>query len=138
MTITTEINEQNRLDITGRTGYLRLPEGRPPTHPGEMLLEEFLKPLGVSQRQLADAIDCPYRQINDIVNERRQITPTIALRLARYIGPSVGFWMNCQLAWDLYHAIQSDAAVLNAIEPLPRPDLPELLQLAGLEEQDCE
>ena len=138
MTITTEINKQNLLDITGRAGYLRLPEGRAPTHPGKMLLVEFLQPLGVSQKQLAEAIHLPYRHVNEIIKERRRLTPLIALRLARYIGPSVGFWMNCQLAWDLYHALQTDATVLNQIQPLPRPDLPELLKLAGLEEEDAE
>ena len=73
-------------------GYLgMIPDGGPPTSPGEMLLEEFLKPLGISQRQLADAIGLPYRQVNGIINERRQVTPAIALRLTRYIGMTVGF-----------------------------------------------
>ena len=105
-------------------GYVgTVPECRPPTSPGEMLLEEFLKPLGISQRQLARAIRLPYRQVNDIVNERRRLTPAIALRLTRYIGMSVGFWMNLQLAWDLYHAAQGEAEILSEIEPFPRPDL---------------
>ena len=136
MTITSDINDQNVLDITGRAGYLRLAEGAPPTHPGEMLQEEFLKPLGVSEKQLADAIHIPEGQVKEIVEERVRLSPTIALRLARYMGPSVGFWMNCQLAWDLYHALKADEETLNAIEPLPRPDLPELKKLAGLEEKD--
>lgn len=113
-----------------RLGYLgMIPDGGPPTHPGEMLLEEFLKPLGISQRQLARALRLSYRQVNDIVNERRQITPAIALRLTRYIGMSVGFWMNLQMAWDLYHAAQSEAEILGEIEPFPRPDLTELTEL---------
>jgi addiction module HigA family antidote len=102
-----------------------------------MILEEFLKPLGVSQRQLAGAIQVPYRQVNEIINARRPVTPTIALRLTRHLGMSVGFWMNLQLRWDLYHAIKADEEVLNAIEPLPRPDMPELLKLAGIEEQSA-
>ena len=115
-------------------GYVgAVPECRPPTSPGEMLLEEFLKPLGISQRQLAHAIRLPYRQVNDIVNERRQITPSIALRLTRYIGMSVGFWMNLQLAWDLYHAAQGEAEILSEIEPFPRPDL---LEPDRIQEQD--
>lgn len=115
-------------------GYVgAIPECRPPTSPGEMLLEEFLKPLGISQRQLAHAIRLPYRQVNDIVNERRPVTPTIALRLTRYIGMSVGFWMNLQLAWDLYHAAQDEAEILSEIEPFPRPDL---LEPDRIQEQD--
>lgn len=107
-----------------RLGYLgMIPDGGPPTSPGEMLLEEFLKPLGISQRQLARDIRLPYRQVNEIVNERRAVTPAIALRLTRYIGMSVGFWMNLQLAWDLYHAAQGEAETLSEIQPFPRPDL---------------
>jgi addiction module HigA family antidote len=107
-------------------GYVgAVPECRPPTSPGEMLLEEFLKPLGISQRQLARDIRLPYRHVNDIINERRRVTPTIALRLTRYLGMSVGFWMNLQLAWDLYHAAVEEAEILGEIEPFPRPDLQE-------------
>ncbi len=107
-----------------RLGYLgMIPDGGPPTSPGEMLLEEFLKPLGISQRQLARDISLPYRQVNEIVNERRAVTPAIALRLTRYIGMSVGFWMNLQMAWDLYHAAQQEAQTLSQIQPFPRPDL---------------
>ena len=105
-------------------GYVgAVPEFRPPTSPGEMLLEEFLKPLGISQRQLARDIRLPYRQVNDIVNERRRVTPAIALRLTRYIGMSVGFWMNLQLSWDVYHAAQREAQILSEIQPFPRLDL---------------
>ena len=105
-------------------GYVgAVPQYGPPTSPGEMLLEEFLKPLGISQRQLARAIRLPYRQVNGIVNERQRITPAIALRLTRYIGMSVGFWMNLQMAWDLYHTAQREAETLSSIEPFPRPDL---------------
>ena len=118
-------------------GYLgAIPTARPPTHPGEMLLEEFLKPLGISQRKLADAIYLPYRQVNEIVNERRPVTLAIALRLTRYLGMSVGFWMNLQMAWDLYYAAQSEAETLSEIEPFPRPDLPELMEPAGLTDED--
>lgn len=104
-------------------GYTNVPDGGPPTHPGEMLIEEFLKPLGISQRQLAGAIRLPYRQVNNIIRERRPVTPVVALRLTRYLGMSVGFWMNLQLAWDLYHAARNEAEILSDIEPFPRPDL---------------
>ena len=62
---------------------VRIPTNRPPTHPGEMLLEEFLNPMSLTQRELADAIHVPYQRINDIINGRRGITPSIALRLAK-------------------------------------------------------
>lgn len=94
---------------------VRTPTHRPPTHPGEMLLEEFLKPMNLTQRELADAIHVPYQRVNDLINERRGITPSTALRLARFFGMSAGFWMNLQLRWDLYWTEQSEAADINKI-----------------------
>lgn len=88
---------------------------RPPTHPGEMLLEEFLKPMNISQRELADGIRVPYQRINEIINQRRGITPATALRLARFFGMSAQFWMNLQLRWDLYHAQQTEQETLKRI-----------------------
>ena|SRR5687768_17098678 len=99
---------------------MRIPTHRPPTHPGEMLLEEFLKPLGLTQRELADAIDVPFQRVNEIVNQRRGITPSTAVRLAQFFGMSSEFWMNLQTGWDLYHAQKSDAAVLKRIRPYQR------------------
>ncbi len=85
---------------------VRIPTNRAPTHPGEMLLEEFLKPLGITQRVLAEAIGMPYQRVNEIVNQQRGITPSTALRLSRYFGTSSGFWMNGQIRWDLYQTQQ--------------------------------
>ena len=133
MTITHKTNDLQQI-----IGRIRVPTDSPPTHPGVMLQEEFLKPLGVSQKQLAEAIRVPYRQINEIINGQRPVTPSIALRLAKYIGMSMTFWMNLQLSWDIYFVLESDEDILNTIEPLPRPDLPDLLKLAGLEEEDNE
>ena len=96
---------------------VRIPTHRTPTHPGEMLLEEFLIPLELTQRKLATAIHVPYQRINDLVNGRRGITPSTALRLARYFKVSAAFWLNLQLRWDLYHAGQKEAEVLDAIQP---------------------
>ena len=96
---------------------VRVPTNRVPTHPGEMLLEEFLNPMGLSQRDLADSIHVPYQRINEIVNGRRGVTPSTALRLAKYFGTSAGFWMNLQLRWDLYHAQKSEAGSLEIIQP---------------------
>jgi antitoxin HigA-1 len=96
---------------------MSIPVHRVPTHPGEMLLEEFLLPMEITQRSLATAIHVPYQRINEIVNGRRGITPSTALRLAKYFEMSAGFWLTLQLRWDLYHAQQSEAETLQAIEP---------------------
>lgn len=94
---------------------IRVPTHREPTHPGEMLLEEFLKPMGLSQQQLARAIRVPYQRVNELINRRRGITPGTALRLAKFFGNSPGFWMNLQLRWDLYRAQGEEATVLRRI-----------------------
>jgi antitoxin HigA-1 len=96
---------------------VRIPTHREPTHPGEMLLEEFLNPMGLTQRELADAIHVPYQRINEIINKRRGITPSTALRLAKFLGMTAGFWMNLQLRWDLYQAQKDEKRVLDTIQP---------------------
>jgi antitoxin HigA-1 len=96
---------------------VRVPTNRIPTHPGEMLLEEFLTPLGITQKDLADNIEVPYQRINEIVNGRRGITPSTALRLAKFFDMSPDFWMNLQLRWDLYFARQDENKVLKRIQP---------------------
>jgi addiction module HigA family antidote len=73
----------------------------PPIHPGEILLEEYLKPLGISQYRLAKGISVPPRRINEIVHGKRSITADTALRLARYFGTSERFWLNLQTHYDL-------------------------------------
>ena len=94
---------------------VRVPTHREPTHPGEMLLEEFLKPMSLSQRDLAGAIHVPYQRVNELVNRRRGITPSTALRLAKFFGNSASFWLNLQLRWDLYHARRSESDELRKI-----------------------
>jgi len=96
---------------------VRIPSHRAPTHAGEMLLEEFLVPMGMTQRELAAAIRVPYQRVNDIVNGRRGITPSTALRLAKFFGTSPDFWMNLQLRRDLYFARQEEKTVLEQIQP---------------------
>lgn len=98
---------------------IRIPTHRAPTHPGEMLLEEFLNPMGLTQRDLAEAINVPYQRVNEIINGRRGITPSTALRLAKYFGLSPDFWMNIQLRWELYFAKKSEADNLKKIKPIP-------------------
>jgi addiction module HigA family antidote len=97
---------------------IRIPTQRAPTHPGEMLLEEFLKPMGLTQRELANSIHVPYQRINEIINGRRGVTPSTALRLSKYFRISPDFWMNLQLRWDLYFAQQSEANALKYIKPV--------------------
>ena len=96
---------------------VRVPTSRTPTHPGEMLLQEFLNPIGLTQRELADNIRVPYQRVNDLVNGRRGITPSTALRLAKFFNMSADFWMNLQLRWDLYFAQQDESNVLETIHP---------------------
>lgn len=95
---------------------IRIPTDRQPTHPGEMLLEEFLSPMGLTQRELAEAIHVPYQRVNEIVNRRRGITPATALRLAKFFGVSADFWLNLQLRWDLYQAQLAEDRVLETIQ----------------------
>lgn len=97
---------------------MNIPTHRAPTHPGEMLLSEFLEPMGISQKMLADAIHVPYQRVNEIINQKRGITPATALRLAKYFGTSADFWLNLQIRWDLYRSIQSEAKEIAAIQPL--------------------
>ncbi|HEX7540919.1 MAG TPA: HigA family addiction module antitoxin [Anaerolineales bacterium] len=96
---------------------IRIPTHRTPTHPGEMLLEEFLIPMDITQRALANAIHVPYQRVNDLVNGRRGVTPSTALRLAKFFGNSPDFWMNLQLRWDLFFAQQSETKVIETILP---------------------
>jgi antitoxin HigA-1 len=96
---------------------LRIPTTQAPTSPGEMLLEEFLIPMGITQQELADGIMVPFQRVNDIVHGRRGISPSTALRLARFFGNSVEFWMNLQLALDVYEAEHKEQDTLNQIRP---------------------
>lgn len=95
---------------------VRIPTDRSPTHPGEMLLTEFLEPMGLTQKQLADGIHVPYQRINEIVNGKRGITPSTALRLAKFFGVSSDFWLNLQLRWDVYHVQQQEGESIDRIE----------------------
>jgi addiction module HigA family antidote len=97
----------------------RLPVHRPPTHPGEMLLEEFLKPLGLTQTEFAARLGVSYPRMNEIVRGKRSLTPDTALRLARVLGMSAAFWLGLQQDWDLWHAARSKAAEeIARLEPL--------------------
>jgi addiction module HigA family antidote len=85
-----------------------------------MLLEEFLKPLGMTQTELAQRIGVSYPRINELIHGKRGVTPDTALRFERLFGMEAQFWLNLQLAWDLYHAMHSPAArEIQKIERLP-------------------
>ena len=89
-----------------------------PTHPGEILLEEFLQPLEISQYRLAKGISVPPRRINEIVHGKRRITADTALRLARYFGTTDRFWLNLQTRYDLDIEKDHLGAALDQIHPL--------------------
>ena len=90
----------------------------PPIHPGEILAEEFLTPLGITQHRLAVAIGVSPRRINEIVHGKRGITADTALRLARYFGSSDQFWMNLQARFDLESQRDRLSDALDEIRPL--------------------
>jgi len=79
-------------------------------------LEEFLAPMGLTQRDLADGIRVPYQRVNELINGRRGITPSTAVRLAKFFGTTPDLWMNLQLRWDLYHAQEAEAGDLERIK----------------------
>lgn len=89
-----------------------------PIHPGEILNEEFLKPMKISQSRLARAIDVPHRRINEIVLAKRNITPDTAMRLAAYFGTSAELWMNLQTTYDLRWLQKREGTKYRKIEPL--------------------
>ena len=97
----------------------RLPKNRPPTHPGEMLLEEFLKPLGISQSAFAVRLGVSFARLNEIIRGKRSVTSDTALRLARVLGMSAEFWLGLQQDWDIWHAMRTDLAKeISKLEPL--------------------
>ena len=96
---------------------MRVPTHRPPTHPGEMLLEEFLVPLGLSPQALANSLQVPAAKVEAVISGQQGLTPGLALRLAKYFAMSADFWLTLQLRWDLYQAQQEEAEVLAQIHP---------------------
>jgi antitoxin HigA-1 len=85
----------------------RVPKNRPPTHPGEMLIEEFLKPLKLTQVELAERLGVSYPRVNELIHQKRGVTPDTALRLEQLFGMEAQFWLSLQLAWDLYQVSHS-------------------------------
>jgi addiction module HigA family antidote len=97
----------------------RLPTNAPPTHPGEMLLEEFLRPLGITQSAFASRLGVSFPRLNEIINRKRAVTPDAALRLARVTGMGAEFWLGLQQDWDLWHALRTrEAREIAKLKPL--------------------
>ncbi|SLM28380.1 Plasmid maintenance system antidote protein, XRE family [Desulfamplus magnetovallimortis] len=97
----------------------KLPKHRPPTHPGEMLLEEFVKPLKITQTELAQKLGVSYPRLNQIIKGYRSVTPDTALRLSQVVGMSADFWLGLQQDWDLWHAINSSKFIeIKKLQPI--------------------
>jgi addiction module HigA family antidote len=88
-----------------------LPKKRPPTHPGEMLLKEFLEPLGMTQKAFASHLGWTYARLNEVINGRRQVSADSALALGEALKTGPEFWLNLQRDWDLWYAIDSHRKV---------------------------
>lgn len=105
--------------ITENNVGRRLPKNRPPTHPGVMLLEEFVKPLELTQTGLAQSLGVSYPRLNEIIKGRRSVTPDTALRLSHVLGMSADFWLGLQQDWDLWHAMNGPKAVeIKRLKPI--------------------
>jgi len=116
---TTTKRRQRRGELSAFPVTRRLPSKRPPTHPGEMLLEEFLKPFGISQSAFAVRLGVSFPRLNEIIRGKRSVTSDTALRLAHVLGMSADFWLGLQQDWDLWHALRSKhAAAIARLEPL--------------------
>ena len=91
---------------------------RPPTTPGEMLREEFLEPMGLTQQQLADGIRVSYQRVNELINNKRGITTSTALRFAKYFNTTPDFWLNLQRANDIHRVLKKEAEQIDKIQPI--------------------
>ena len=106
---------------TGAVVGRRLPRNHPPAHPGEVLFEEFVRPLELTQAELARRLGVSYPRLNEIVKCRRSVTPDTALRLSRVLGMSADFWLGLQQDWDLWHAMNSpEAKQIKRLKPILR------------------
>ncbi|MDQ1548200.1 MAG: antitoxin HigA [Actinomycetota bacterium] len=111
--------EGTQLTPSNATRYaFRVRDSHEPIHPGEILLDEFLNPMGITQYRLAQTIFVPARRINEIVHGKRAISPDTALRLSRALGTSDRFWMNLQSRYDLDIAVAQHHEEFDQIKPL--------------------
>jgi addiction module HigA family antidote len=91
---------------------------RKPAHPGEIIREEFLEPLGISQTELADSLAIPFKTINKLINEKRNLNSELALKLSRYFGTSVELWLNLQNQYDIYFILKNRGKEIKKVHPL--------------------
>lgn len=127
--LTESVEEGGRI-LRGETAPSRIfrPSGRPPTHPGAILLHDFLEPIGMTRTALASRLGVSPGRIHDIVNGKRRLTADTALRLARFFRTTPEFWLNGQRNWDLWQANRRlPAGELSAIEPLGEEEVHLLL-----------
>ena len=101
-----------------RGGGHRLPRRRPPTHPGEMLREDFIPDYGLTTATLAESLGVSRQTINELLRERRAVTPAMALRLSRLFGNTPEFWLNAQRSYDLWQVKKSYRKDIKKIKPL--------------------
>lgn len=100
-------------------GYEMTIIGRRPTHPGEMLREEFMPDFGLTVAELAKRVGVSRQSINELVHERRAVSPDMALRLGRLFGTSAQYWLNMQRNIDLWESLELNRESIEQVEPLP-------------------
>jgi len=93
-----------------------LPKNRPPTHPGEMLLKEFIEPMGLTQKTFAKHLGWTYARLNEIINSKRGVSAESALALSDALGMPPEFWLNLQRNWDLWHAMKSHKTISTIVD----------------------
>ncbi|MFC1799310.1 HigA family addiction module antitoxin [Candidatus Eisenbacteria bacterium] len=117
--ITTRSHSKVKDVSLSYTTKRRLPRHRPPTHPGDMIREEFLVPLEMTQTELASRLGVSFPRLNEVIRGKRGVTPDTALRLERVLGMPAEFWLGLQQDWDLWHAMRgTKAAEIARLEPL--------------------
>ena len=93
-----------------------LPKNRPPTHPGEMLLKEFLEPMDLTQKAFAEHLHWTYARLNEIINGKRGVSAESALAFSDALGTTPEFWLSLQHNWDLWHAIKSHKTITSLLD----------------------
>ena len=91
---------------------------RPYTHPGEILLEEFVKPYGLTQKELCENLGVGIKTISEIYNKKRCISPVMAFKLSNFFGTTPEFWMNAQIAYDLYITYENKKEEINKVKAI--------------------
>jgi addiction module HigA family antidote len=106
-----------KLQIITKGAKIMFNVKRKPTHPGEILKIEFMEPLGLTQSQIAKELNTTFRTVNELVNEKRNVSPEMAVKLARYFGTSEELWLNLQNQHDLYQIKAKRMKILRCIKP---------------------